>query len=88
MKNKIILFGAGFYGRQAFEILKEKYEIMCFADNNPALAETYLFELPIISADKILDYLRQDVDIVVCTDALPQAVAGGFKSKPRSLIRI
>lgn len=69
MKSKMILFGAGFYGRQAFENLKGKYEVMYFADNNPALAGTYLFDIPIISADKILDYLQQDVDIVVCTDA-------------------
>lgn len=69
MKSKIILFGAGFYGRQAFENLKEKYEIMYFADNNPALAGTFLFDIPIISADKILGYLQQDVDVVVCTDA-------------------
>lgn len=69
MKGKIILFGAGFYGRQAFENLKDEYEILYFADNNPALAGTYLFGIPIISADKILDYLQKDVDVVVCTDA-------------------
>lgn len=69
MKDKIIIFGAGFYGRQAFEILKDKYEILCFADNNPDLAGSDLFETPIISADQILNYLRQDADIVVCTEA-------------------
>lgn len=69
MKEKIILFGAGFYGKQAFETLKEKYEIMCFVDNNPDLAGAHLFEIPIFPADKILDYLQQDVDIVVATDA-------------------
>ncbi len=72
MKNKIILFGAGFYGRQAFETLKGKYEIMCFVDNNLALTGTFLFDHPIISADKMLDYLQQDADIVVCTDAYCQ----------------
>lgn len=69
MKDKIVLFGAGFYGRQAYENLKEKYEILCFADNNPGLTGTYLFELPIISADCIFDYLQKDADVVVCTEA-------------------
>lgn len=69
MKGKIILFGAGFLGRQAFENLKGKHEVIYFADNNSALTGTYLFDIPIILADKILDYLQQDVDVVVCTDA-------------------
>lgn len=69
MKEKIILFGAGFYGRQAFEILQEKHEIMCFVDNNPDLTGTRLYEIPIFPSDKILDYPQQDVDIVVTTDA-------------------
>ena len=30
MKDKVILFGAGFYGREAFDGLKDKYEILCF----------------------------------------------------------
>lgn len=69
MKNKVILFGAGFYGKQAYENLKEKYEILCFADNNSGLSGSCLFERPIISADRMADYLQKDVDIVVCTDA-------------------
>ncbi len=72
MKNKIILFGAGFYGRQSFENLKEEYEIVCFADNNPKLAGTRLFGIPIISADKILEYWQQDLDVVICTEAYCQ----------------
>ncbi|MFG6334314.1 MAG: N-acetyl sugar amidotransferase [Lachnospiraceae bacterium] len=72
MKNKVILFGAGFYGRQAYENLKEKYEILGFADNNPALAGTCLFGLTIVSADKIADCMGQDVDVIVCADAYEQ----------------
>mgnify|MGYP001068213013 CR=1 FL=1 len=69
MKHKIILFGAGLYGRQAFEILREKYEVVGFADNNQELVGSYLFEIPIISADKIVDCSRQDVDIVITAAA-------------------
>lgn len=68
MKNKIIIFGAGFYGKQAYEKLKDNYEIVCFVDNNQALAGTYLFDIPIISADKMSEYLAQDADVIVCTD--------------------
>ena len=72
MKKKIILFGAGFYGREAFGNLKEEYEIVCFADNNSKLAGTQLFGIPIISADKILEYWQQDLDVVICTAAYDQ----------------
>lgn len=69
MKYKIILFGAGFYGREAFKELNQTHEIICFVDNNPALSGTYLFGVPIISADRIMEYQKNNIDIVVCTDA-------------------
>ncbi len=72
MRNKIVLFGAGYYGKQAFENLKEKYRIMCFVDNNPVLVGTDLFDIPIVSADKVQDYLRQEADVVICADSYCQ----------------
>lgn len=72
MKNKLILFGAGFYGREAFERLKDNHEIICFVDNNPVLSDTSLFGIPIISADRILEYQEEDIDIVICTEAYDQ----------------
>lgn len=69
MKDKIIIFGAGLYGRKAFEELKEEKEILCFVDNNPALSGTYLFDIPVISAAGIPDYRKGQADVVVCTEA-------------------
>lgn len=67
MKNKLILFGAGTGGRLVFEQLKAEHEIVCFADNNPSLWGTTLFEVPIISAEQISDYRQDETDIVICT---------------------
>lgn len=72
MKNKVILFGTGFYGRQAYENLKEKVEIIGFADNNPVLHGSHLLGIPVISPNKIADYLQQDIDVIVCADAYEQ----------------
>lgn len=72
MKNKIILFGAGAYGKQAFDDLKAKHEIVCFVDNNPELWGTTLFDIPIISAEQISEYLRNGIDIVISTGAYHQ----------------
>ncbi|MCI8724543.1 MAG: N-acetyl sugar amidotransferase [Hungatella sp.] len=72
MKDKVILFGAGFYGREAFDGLKDKYEILCFADNNPVLSNTYLLGIPVIPAERILEYKKEDADIVVCTESYIQ----------------
>ena len=69
MKDKIIIFGAGLYGRKAYEKLKEEKEILCFVDNNPALSGTYLFDIPVISAAEIPDYRKDQADVVVCTEA-------------------
>lgn len=72
MKNKIILFGAGTYGRQAFDNLKADHEIICFVDNNPSLLGTMLLGVPIISAEQISEYQKDGADIVICTSAYHQ----------------
>ena len=70
MKNKdiskVILFGAGAYGRQAFDKLKAEYEIVCFADNNPLLWGTVLFGIPVISAEQISEYKQDGTAVVIC----------------------
>lgn len=72
MKKKIILFGSGAYGRQAFDNLKAKHEIVCFVDNNPKLWGTTLFDIPIISAEQICKYRKDEADIVISTLAFHQ----------------
>lgn len=66
MKNKLILFGAGAYGRRAFDNLKAEHEIVCFVDNNPSFWGTTLFDVPIVSVDQIPKYQQNGVDIVIC----------------------
>lgn len=69
MKDKIILFGAGTYGREAYAKLREQYEIIGFADNYKKTGET-ICGVPIISIQKLVDYVRNyNVDIVVTTEA-------------------
>lgn len=72
MKNKLILFGAGFYGRQAFDNLKTNHEIVCFADNNPSLWGTTLFDIPVISAEQLSKQMQHETDIVITTGAYHQ----------------
>lgn len=72
MKNKIILFGAGTYGRQAFDNLNAKHEIVCFVDNNPSLWGTTLFDIPIISAKQMSKYRQDEVDIIISTGSYHQ----------------
>ncbi len=72
MKKKIILFGAGAYGKQAFDNLKAKHEIVCFVDNNPSLWGMTLFDVPIISAEHISKYRKDEADIVISTLACHQ----------------
>lgn len=72
MKNKIILFGAGAYGRQAFDNLKAEHEIVCFVDNNSSLWGTTLFGVPIISVGQISEYSQDEADVVICTAAYLQ----------------
>ncbi len=67
MKNRVILFGTGAYGRQEFYNLKAEHEIVYFVDNNPSLWGTTLFDIPIISAEQLFQYRQDDTDIVITT---------------------
>lgn len=69
MKNKVILFGAGHLGKEAYKELAGNYTIICFVDNNYALGGTSVFGIPVIMFDQLADYLDDDVDIVVSTMA-------------------
>ncbi len=69
MKDKIILFGAGNLGKEAYRQLERKCEILCFVDNNRKLAGTTLFGVPVAAFEQLDDFLAADVDIVVCSMA-------------------
>jgi len=67
MKSKIIIFGAGYYGRLACEMLKGDYDIICFADNNPKIWDTRINDIPVISPDRIAEYCSAHTEVVIST---------------------
>lgn len=67
MKDKLILFGAGFYGRRAYASLHEGHDILYYVDNNRKIQKTKIYDVPVIGAGelpKVLDSER--MDIVIC----------------------
>lgn len=66
MKKKIILFGAGLYGKGLSRKLIGDYDVICFADNNPALHGNTINGIPIMGVDEALKYYYdEDTDIVI-----------------------
>lgn len=66
MKNKIILFGAGFYGQKTFMNLKNQYEILCFADNNHLIAGSKVCGIPVVSGAELSNYDMNEADVIIC----------------------
>lgn len=78
MKDKIIIFGVGYYGKNAYWKLKDYYNIICFADNNPDVQGNTYEGIPIISGERIKKLHMDDKDIVICTQAYYQIVSQIF----------
>ncbi|NBI10556.1 methyltransferase domain-containing protein [Colidextribacter sp. OB.20] len=62
-EKKIILFGAGDFGRRALEYFGAK-QVYCFADNNPQLAGTDVEGIPVRSFEQMKE-ICQDYRIVI-----------------------
>lgn len=69
LKKKIILFGAGFYGKKAYDRFKNRYEIILIVDNNAENVDAKLFEVPVKKVPEIMKYNLSEVDIIVCSKA-------------------
>ncbi|MGH8018266.1 MAG: nucleoside-diphosphate sugar epimerase/dehydratase [Opitutaceae bacterium] len=54
-KTKIVIFGAGKGGERALQVLRKKYQVVGFADSNPARHGTRLLGLPILAPSKLKD---------------------------------
>ncbi len=65
LKNKVIIFGAGDYGKDAYQCLKDDHEVVCFADNRNDIAVTLINGVPVVPGADIKNYLDDDTDIVV-----------------------
>lgn len=49
----IAIYGAGFYGAFIYRNLRSKNNVKAFLDQNPYLKNTTLFDIPVISPDKL-----------------------------------
>lgn len=67
MKRKVIIFGAGNHGKQAFDILKENHQIICIVDNDSNLYGMKPWGIPVISVEQLKEYYDLEVDIVIAT---------------------
>ena len=65
--KKIILFGAGFYGRNTYYKMKNQFEILCFVDNDVALEGIEVLGIPVISAARLQEIKRPEIDIIICS---------------------
>ena len=71
----IILFGAGFYGQNAYYKFKDKYNIMYFVDNNEKLYGEKLHGISIIDIKELKKVYSGDIDIIICSKSYFQISA-------------
>lgn len=65
--KKVILFGAGVYGNEAYYKLKLQEDIEYYIDNNPSKQATKLHNIPIISSQDLKKIYDPSIyDIVIC----------------------
>lgn len=62
-EKKIIVFGAGIWGREIIQIWKAKIEIIL--DNNKKLQGTKIYDIPVCSPEEF-EY-KNDIKILICT---------------------
>ncbi|MCH5249317.1 MAG: hypothetical protein J1E98_05275 [Lachnospiraceae bacterium] len=66
MKAKAICFGAGYGGKQLYEAISEKYEVIAFVDNDINKQGKNLSGIPIYSPDRLRD---MEYDYLIITAA-------------------
>lgn len=81
MLMRIIIFGAANTGMSAFQLLRSRYEIVAFSDNNAELIGKKLFNVPIIQPETISSIPRDFVVIasIYHVDIVKQLWAMGVK---------
>ncbi len=69
MKN-CILFGAGYFGKNAYYKLKHFYNILYYVDNNEELQGKKLFDIEIVSLSQMVKSVNtSETDIIICSNA-------------------
>ena len=71
MKEKVVLFGASLEGDMAYKELKEKYEIICYLDNDPQKKGNTLNGLKVLSPNDLgkIDNNEKNITLIVCSDS-------------------
>lgn len=68
MKKRIVLFGTGYQGKEAYKLLGKQYEIVCFVDNNPAKEGCTCMGINTYRGDEILEHIDDETDILICSE--------------------
>lgn len=69
LKDNIILYGAGFYGRNAYMRLKEEKHIINWVDSNEKLHGKLINGIEIIGIEDLIKKNLENVSIVICSKA-------------------
>lgn len=67
--GKIIVFGTGKYGKEAYDFFGDD-NVLCFADNNAALTGKYLYEKEIILPSDIQSHYKECLIILAAREEL------------------
>lgn len=65
MKDKIIIFGAGIWGKVAYEYYKDRCEILCYVDNNSELWGQFIHGIEICSPSVLEEYIKDSFKVVI-----------------------
>jgi ubiquinone/menaquinone biosynthesis C-methylase UbiE len=64
----LAIFGAGYIGKQTKKLVEEKYsneyKLIYFVDNDPAKQGSLIENVPVISAEKLLQLYKKEIDYV------------------------
>ncbi|MDE7131958.1 MAG: hypothetical protein K2O65_09205 [Lachnospiraceae bacterium] len=66
--KKIMIFGASVGGREAFYKLRHYCKVLYFVDNNIQLQGKDISGVQIISAEQMIQFYSEDIDIIICAN--------------------
>ena len=67
MNRKIIIFGYGYYGKCAYEVLKDRYEVLAFVDNNHSYHGKIHDGKEVLGASILTKIDLSTTDIIICS---------------------
>lgn len=68
-KANIILYGTGCCGRKAFDVLRDKYNVLAWVDRDECKQGLYYYSKPVISMEELVKTFSSDsIEVVVALD--------------------